>query len=293
MADKYDSYLTILHQLRQIKGALRQAAHKPTLVKLQRELSFSIKEPHPYRLVVNGTINQIKPLLAVPEFKSGATGSHATPGGDYIYNLTSLRKVVGDAHARLPRTLTWTHFPPAFPNLTWPDRKLFECLLREKDDVYGGREWIPLKDYATGRFSVKREFTWWTNQKFPAAHVVCAAHRVGMPNTWIPKYALVMRCPAKEAIGKTLPHVPTVMDGFVSEIFSPADYRTTRPVKGEAINLDSSRNLFTQEEEYSLNPIPVELIEFQPVLIDRKKRQHAVYRNARLWQLLEIYYHTL
>lgn len=293
MADKYDSYLTILHKLRQIKGVLRQPSHKDALRKLQKELSDNIKEPHPYRLVVNDKIDQIKPLMGVPEFRSGAKGVPATPTSEYIYHLTSIRKVVGDPNSKLPRTLTWSYFPPAFPNLYEPDLKLFECLLKEYKDVYGGKGWMQLKDYAVGEYSVKRNFTWWTNEKFPDAHIVCAAHRVGLPNTWIPKYALVMQCLTKK-VSKTLSHVPTTLDGFISEIFSPADDRTGPPAHGEAINLDNSRLLSTDAEEYSLKPISVDSIQFRPVLIDnRKRRQHVVSRNPRLWQLLEIYYYTL
>jgi hypothetical protein len=293
MTDKHDTYLTVLHKLRQIKGVLRQSSHKDALRKLQKELSDNIKEPHPYRLVVNDKIDQIKPLLGVPEFRSGAAGAPAAPSSEYIYHLTSVRKVIGDPNSKLPRTLTWTYFPPAFPNLYEPDLKIFECLFREYNDVYSGKGWMHLKDYATGEYSVKRDFTWWTNEEFRDVNIICAAHRIGLPNTWIPKYALVMRCMTNK-LAKTLSHVPTALDGFTSEIFSPADHRAGPPVHGEAINLDSSRLLSTDAEEYALKPITAESIQFRPVLIDnRKRRQHVVNRNTRLWQLLEIYYYNL
>jgi hypothetical protein len=292
MADKYDSYLTTLHRLRQIKGALRQDSYKTILRQLQSELQNNIKEPHPYRLVVNSTIDQVKPLLTVPQFKKGAIGSNANHHIDYIYHLTSVRKMAG--HFGQPSNLTWTYLPPAFPNLAAPDRKLFECLLYKYINEYGGVGYMPLKNYATGKYSGKRDFSWWTNQKLLATHIVCAAHRLGMPNTWIPKYAIVMRCPAKKVMTSALSHVPTVLDGFISEIFSPSDYRTTTPIRGEALNLDNLGSFAHGAEEYTLNPINVDLIEFYPVLIEKSKRSHhAVYRNARLWQLLEVYYYHL
>lgn len=291
MAHKHDSYLTALHKLRQIKGASRQASFKPSLRRLQQVLSAQIKEPHPYRLIVNKTLNQMAPLLRVPEFTSGATGSRAAPSTEYIYHLTSVRKVIGSPPAT--SALIWNYFPPAFPNLYEPDWKLFECLQQEYKHTYGGTGWMPLNSFAAGKYSVRRDFTWWTDQKFPEAHIVCAAHRVGLPNTWIPKYALVMRCPARK-MAAGLSHVPTVLDGFTSEIFSPTDYRTTVPTHGEAIDLDSRPRLSTGAKEFALNPIDVGSIEFRPVLIDNKKRRrHVVNRDALLWQLLEIYYYHL
>lgn len=294
MADKYDSYLTILHRQRQIKGALRQPGYRTALAKLQKTLLITIREPHPYRLVVNDVVDQMKPLLAVPEFKSGAQGGPAAPGSDYIYHLTSIRKVVGDPKSKSPRTLTWTHFPPAFPKLDESDRHLFEYLLDKYIREYGRTGWMALKDYAAGKYSVKRDFTWWTNEKFPDANIICAAHRVGLPNTWVPKYALVMRCLARKVTSQALSHVPTVLDGFLSEIFSPADYRSATPTWGQAIDLDSPGPLSARAEEYSMNPIPVEAISFRPVLIDNnRRRRHVVARDPRLWQLLELYYDKL
>ena len=293
MADKYDSYLTILHQLRQIKGALRQSSYETVLKNLQLKLSNTIGEPHPYRLVVNNVIDQLSPLLSVPEFKVGALGSDATPRTDYVYHLTSVGKIRGNSTS-VPPALTWTYLPPSFPNINGPDRKLFETLLDKYSSVSGGGGWLRLQDYAKGKYSGKRHFTWWTNLKLLAAHIVCAAHRLGLPNKWIPKYAIIMRCPTKEVIAKNLAHVPTVLDGFVSEIFSPADYRTVTPTQGETINLDSPRLLATGADEYALAPIDVEPIEFYPVLIDRLKRStHVINRDAQLWQLLEVYYDNL
>jgi hypothetical protein len=292
MADRYDSYLTSLHKLRQLKGILRQDSYKATLKKLQKELSDKIKESHPYRLIVNETIDQMKPLMEVPEFRNGAIGSPAAHNSEYIYHLTSIRKVAGEPKPKVTPTLNWTHFPPGFSDLTESDRNLFECLIKKYQDVYGGTGWMPLKEFATGKYSVKRGFTWWTNKEFTDADIVCAAHRVGLPNTWIPKYALVMQCLTKKVAG-TLSHVPTTLDGFISEIFSPADYRTGQPTCGEAINLDNPK-LIPYAEEYSLKPIEVESIYFRPVLIDnRKRRMHVVNRDPRLWQLLENYYDTL
>jgi hypothetical protein len=290
MPNRNDSYLTRIHRLRQVKGALRQAHHKTTLGHLQQTLSNDIKESHPYRLSFDKTlnINQMEPLFSVLGFLPGARGTDVIPHDDYLYHLSSISKVKKEKF--------WTWLPPVCGTLRAADRKLFSCLKQKYDVECGGTGWMPLKDFASGEYKRRddrdvRNFTWWTNQKLLDAHIVCAAHRLGLPNTWIPKYALIMRCRASEVGARLLSHVPSVIDAFVSEIFHPADYRTAIPTCGHTINLDSPGQLQTGAKEYALNPIAVELIEFFPIEIGWSKRSpHVVSRNVGLWQLLESYY---
>ncbi len=277
------SNLTILHRIRQLKGSLRQPGYGSALFDLEMELN-RMGLSHPYRLIKNRSVDQMSVLLRVPAFAHAGIGSAAEPNGDFIYHLTSTRKVV---------TYTqWAYFPSGFSSLKHEDRKLFEYLLNDYDTR---KDWLPLSVYAHDHYSGFRGFTWWTDLKLLERRIVCAAHSLGLPNKWIPKYALVMRCPSAYARSLSLAHVPTAVDGFISEIFSPSDLRSVpAPTFGRTINLDRPAGLRTGAQEFALNPVPVDRIDFIPVLIDRTARSHhVVARNARLWQLLEIYYSKL
>lgn len=275
------SNLTLLHRIRQIKGSLRQPHHYVSLRRLESSLSHK-GLGHSY----DKTYAQIASLLGDPKLNltPGAQGTNATPVGEYIFHLTSVRKVLSN--------ITWNFFPSGFPSLRHEDNKLFAYLVkhyqREKD-------WLPLSRYASGRLSGFRDFTWWTSLELASSYILCHAHSLGLPNKWIPKYALVMRCPVDYVVRNNLAFVPTVMDGFFSEIFSPADYRGgCSPSAGRTIDLDSPGPLADGEEEFAVRSLEAREIEFYPILIDYSiRRAHVVNRNARLWQLLEIYYNKL
>jgi hypothetical protein len=277
------SNLTILHRIRQFKGALRQPYHGPVMHALEAQLG-AMGLSHPYRLVRNRAINQVDSLLRVRGFAPGGIGNTGNPTSGFIYHLTSVRKAITYSQ--------WQYFPSGFPSLSHEDRKLFEYLL---DDYNRRGDWLSFSAYAQDEYSGFRSFTWWTNLEVLDGPVVCSAHKLGLPNKWIPKYALVMRCPAVYARDNSLSRVPTTIDGFLSEVFSPPDLRPlNRPVSGRTIDLDSPGALREGADEYALTSIPVDQIDFKPILIDYTlRRGHIVARNARLWQLLEIYYNRL
>jgi hypothetical protein len=277
------SNLTILHRIRQLKGGLRQPHYGATLFALEMELK-GMGLTHPYRLIKNKSIDQLSSLLRIPEFARSAAGDACDPKCDFIYHLTSVRKAAIYSQ--------WAYFPSGFPSLKHEDRKLFEYL---QDDFASRGNWLQLSTYAQDRYSGFRGFTWWTDLNILGGRIICSAHQLGLPNKWVPKYGLVMRCATAYARTKSLPRVPTTVDGFISEIFSPPDLRLVpTPTYGRAIDLDSPAALQAGAQEYALASVPVDQIEFIPVLIDRTARSHhVVERNARLWQLLEIYYNKL
>lgn len=277
------SYLALLHQRRQDKGNLRQPRYGNELYDLElviRQMGLS----HPYALIKNKTQDQFAQLEKEPVFAKGGQGPQAAPAQEYVFHLTNVRRV-----------FRYTGEKKGSPNVFHQhksDQKRFAYLMGE----FGRRgvDWLQLSDYVHDEYSGYRGFTWWTNLKLLPNHIVCGAHRLGLPNVWIPKYALVMRCRADYVNGKQIAHIPTTLDAFISEIFSPVDCRTPlTPKYGETIDLDSGP-LIAGAQEFGLSPIAVSEIEFYPVLIDRPSRLvHVVRRDARLWQLLEIYYNKL
>ena len=237
---------------------------------------------HPYRLIRNRVIDQFKPLMANPKFANGGTGPSASTTVEFIYHLTSVRKLV--------KFTEWSFFPSGFPtpkNAAW---RVFEYLVADHTKT---SDWLPLRNYATGEYGGFRNFTWWTTLELDPSDIVCKAHTLGLPNKWIPTYAVILRCPVIHIEPKNLHHVPTVVDGFPSEIFRPMDFRISPPTSGRTIDLDTNGPLTDGVEEFALSPVPVSPIEFKPVLINRYARRHRVVRNARLWQLLESFYLSL
>jgi hypothetical protein len=272
---------TIVHQTRQLKGSEFQASSGPTLYALELELR-AMGLSHPYRLIRNRVIDQFQPLMANTEFASGGTGPSASTTVDFIYHLTSVRKLV--------KFTQWSFFPSGFPtpkNAAW---RLFEYLIA---DYHSTSNWLPLRDYASGEYGGFRNFTWWSNLELDPNDIVCRAHKLGLPNKWIPVYAVILRCPAIHIELDNLHHIPTVVDGFPSEIFRPMDFRMSSLTSGQTIDLETNGQLADGVEEFALSPVPVNPIEFKPVLINRHARHHKVVRNARLWQLLEMFYNSL
>jgi hypothetical protein len=283
------SNLRRLYKKRLAVGLRRQPSYRNELMGLHASLKAirdnvsNLPLSHPFRL----KNHQMQELMRNMDYARGGRGEPANPRScAYLYRITGIRKVVEHT--------TWSHLPNRFPNRNHPDSKIFECIMDEY--AIRGNRWLPLADYAKGNLGAKRKFTWWTNMLISNANVVCDAHTLGKVNYSIPKYALVLRVSVEAVRRLGLAYVPTPMDAFTSEIFHPADFGVGpgSPDSGRTIDLEKRGPLVQGEEEYALRDVPVQEIEFYPVLIDRALRsRHVVKRNAKLWQLLEIYYNTL
>jgi hypothetical protein len=274
------SNLEMIQEVRQSLGGLRQEDHKEKL----DELWGIVQDEglsHPY----GGEARSV--LRGNPLFDTGGEGTPATLNGEYLYHLTSISKVMKEKNSG------WT-FRPKGPHQSL---RVYEYLVALYAALYQDKkDWIPLKEFADGPFTGERGITWWSNMDLLEANIIAGAHRLGLPNAWIPKYALVMRCPSMYIKSENLACVPTCLDGFTSEVFSPADYRTSPPdpTCGKTINLAGRGPLTEGVDEFVLRPIKAAYIEFIPVLIDKKAhKSHKVLRDGRLWQLLEEYYYTL
>lgn len=237
---------------------------------------------HPYRLIRSRVIDQFQPLMANTEFANGGTGPSASASGEFIYHLTSVRKLV--------KNTRWSFFPSGFPRPKSAAWRVFEYLVA---DYKKTSNWLLLRNYANGKYGGFRNFTWWTSLELDPTDIVCKAHKLGVPNQWIPNYAIILRCPVTHIKIDNLHHVPTVIDGFHSEIFRPMDFRVSPLTSGRTIDLETKGQLKDGVEEFTLSPVPVSQIEFKPVLINTPDRDHRVVRNARLWQLLSTFYDSL
>jgi len=257
-----------LHRLRQAIALARQSTHASSIGDLQSLLE-QLGLKHPYALA----IEQIEELMSVPAFAHGGEGSFASVSeSEFVYRISGIRKIIG------------------FTDWYRPFR------LRNDDDIWNelrsafdGHEWLRLDAYARGSLSGPRGFTWWTDLDVLSTNIICGAHSMGLPNDWVSKYSLILRCPIAAIPGRDL-RVPTVLDAFDSEIFH-ATIDAESPTSGIAVSLDGADPLSTGAHEFVLLDVDVKQIEFQPILIDRSIRdRHLVDLDANFRVRLQKYY---
>ena len=262
--------LTEIYKYRCTTGVTRQPHHRKDLRDL-RKIIKEIPQDHPYRL------KDYEPLYRSAAFDPGACGSSLnTKVVLELYRLGSLDKVV-------EHVTDWT-FKKTRGRRPYSEPRLFFHLSQYYRNE--GKPWLPLSRFATGELSGIRKFTWWTTSDLDVNDIVCASHNLGLPNSWIPKYALLLRC-HREA---SMVSIPSVLDGFCSVIFNAADYRGGSPTSGQTIDLDTEP-LALGHNEFVLKPIDVDSVEVKPILIDQPKRLHHVVRmDGKLLRLLHHYY---
>lgn len=264
--------LQILYELRQDKGAKRQPTFETDLIDLDRIMEGK----HPYRL----SAHQIEELMNIPNFSHGASGKGAVlPNQEYLYRISTITRL-------LSYTTGWHSASPRKEDLPWVAFRFFEA------EMSRTKRWLPLAQYAGGRFSSPRGFSFWSSQELPLGPLSLLlenAHRVGVPNDWLDEVCVLMRCRTNHLKSENLSHIPTVVDGFDSHIFHPTK-EAERPTCGVAINLKLSSSLSTGRDEYVLGPIQTDAIEVFPVQIPGDSTPQIDSFSMVLLGLLETYY---
>jgi hypothetical protein len=121
--------------------------------------------------------------------------------------------------------------------------------------------------------------------------LIAAANRVGFPNDWIIKQMVVLRIPSDDP--QVQAQIPTSLDAFDSEVFHPTN-EVVNPHFGVTIELSRHGPLQIGVEEYVLGPLPIDSIQFVPVLVDDSEIENkGVPSNSSLWILLKAYYESL
>jgi hypothetical protein len=262
-----------IYDLRQTIGAVRQHEHAAALESLHHDLN-SLGLEHPYAL----EREHIDHLMTNQFFAQGGRGLPASVSGpQFLYRICNIRKIV-----------EYTSWIPA--NRYENNEDIWLNLKRDFDDL---GDWIPLNHYARGELTGPRGFTWWTTLNFLTTNIICGAHSIGLPNDWLPKYAVVIRCPLGSISGINSLLVPTVLDAFDGEIFHPT-ISDSHPGAGLTISLEGPSTLNAGTDEFVLLDVDVESMEAIPVLIDRRMRAlHSVQLDSGLRTLLEMYYKNL
>ncbi len=261
---------TEIYKYRCSTGVARQPQHRDDLRDL-RKIIRKIPQDHPYRL------KDYDPLYRSAAFDPGARGSTLSNNTVLeLYRLVSLQKAV-------EHVTDWTFKRKKGKRPLSEPRLFFHVSEYYRNK---GKPWLPLSTFAIGELSGIRKFTWWTTSDLNVNDIVCASHNLGLPNSWIPKYALLLRCHLKASMVS----IPSVLDGFCSVIFNAADYRNGNPTSGQTIDLDTEP-LALGHNEFVLKPIAVDYVEVKPILIDQPRRlHHVVSMDGKLLKLLLQYY---
>lgn len=260
-----------LHRLRQTVALVRQNRHASLLAEMQLLLEH-LGSTHPYALVRE----QIEKLMSIPGFAVGGNGSLASRSeSEFIYRISGIRKVV------------------SFTDWFWPSkRRNDDDIWNELKSAFDEPEWLSLDAYSRGALSGPRGITWWTDLDVLSTNIICGAHSMGLPNDWVSKYSLILRCPTAVIPERSF-RVPTVLDAFDSEIFHPTTDANS-PSSGIAISLDGAGPLSTGAHEFVLLDVDVQHIKFQPILIDRRIRsRHSIDLNSSFRPRLKDYYESL
>lgn len=250
----------------------------------------SFQEEHPYDLAF-----ELKKEFARLRFYAcqsfGAPARIPQPDDGYVYRMCSIVDVVkgvtkeaGDGRGGAADVAGWR-------NDLKDDQENWEQVFEK-----GGGDWTPLNGLAEGVYKCHpRPFSWWTT--FPLYEdVIAGAHRIGMTNDWVAVQCLVLRCPADYVRGNNIACVPSAIDAYTQMIFHPTRDEASPP---HGITIDLSLyplTLFPGTDEFLLPPVPVDLIEVKPVLVDEDYRQsrHTVRSDCGVFSaLLEDYYKNL
>ena len=263
-----------LYDVRCRIGPERQPRHAARFAELCGEL-LKTGMAHPYAL--NSTA--IATLMACPAFAQGGNGLTARPpASGHLYRMTGVMKLV--------RYTDWT----AVPNQDNNDDEIWRELAA---DHLSRGDWLPLSSYARGHLRGFRGVTWWTTREDLVPNPVPVAHSLGIPNDWIPTYAVVLRCPVDGIHSIAKLTVPDILDGFVQEVFHPTR-DSESPAAGVTIRLRPGDEPGEGADEYLAEPVPVEHVTMWPLQITPEMRaDHPVWLGPALWEALYRYYSRL
>lgn len=276
-----------IHDLRCKIADQRQPEHAADLAKLQTAIEPS---EHPYRDTVQ--TNCYLTLLRVPAFKWPCRGPLASGlKGGYLYHLRSLAGFISEIEIA---SEPGEPYPPnADPTINLGKIKHRISLL----SATLSRQWLPLRHFAKGDYSTERSalglatrrFTWWTDFPPRPTALVRDAHKLGVPRNSMTSECVILRCKLGADIRRKL-HVPSVLDGFASEVFLASSY-SDAPVAGKAIDIGVTP-FVAGESEFVLGPVAAERLEVSLAQISTLEieESQADTDNPTFLSALEDYY---
>ncbi|MCP4601462.1 MAG: hypothetical protein GY847_13250 [Proteobacteria bacterium] len=270
--------MTLYHEIYKLRGQLdvsRQPESENIFTSFDALLD-TVGAEHPYALTGSELIH----LLQEAYFRRRNSNVPARLMDEitFLYRIAPIKQVIND------RGIQW-HWKLDHVNENhnvWKDLQ---------DDFKVTNDWLDLENYCGGHLLGFRKFTWWTSYSHIVGNLAAAAHKLGLVDDWLAKYLLVLRCKCTDSMTGAV-FVPSCLDGFLSLIF---DSKPTRlnPEAGITIDLSDIDNLREGIDEVILDPVPVTLIQFMPVLFDEQARKQGpkVELGEKLLRALVKYYY--
>lgn len=227
-------------------------------------------------------------------FKVGCLGlgTPATlPAGGYLYRVCPIAKLTSYAH-------DWFSVNPRKEAQAPLIFRLWKEKVEAREQAAGGgrRVWLPLREYARGKFYSPRKFTFWTGHELDPsdpARLLASTRTLGLPDDWLdPPYCVVMRCRTSALGGPAQVQTPTTLDGFDSHIFHPRR-EAAAPPSGVTIELSLTPPLHRGLDEYAVGPVEASAIEVYPVRLPQTTNPSIHSRDSRLLVSLHVYYSGL
>ena len=230
---------TELYNVRILFDPSRQPNLKPTLSEFDAFLR-SIQVTQPYSL----SRAQRRALAnQCPDFACGCQGPMADKVVDpYVYRLSSIPSIL-----RLNGS-----------NSDLRADQLHDFFL---SDFNANGRWISLARLLDGTLRGWRGFTFWTDLEFAADAPLRTAYQAGLPRDQISSRSIILRC----ATSPLRMRIPTILDGYEFPPFCAVKSHDHNG-HGEAVDLTQPETLQLGSAEFVVGDIPVDWIEFKPVI---------------------------
>ncbi|HEY0511409.1 MAG TPA: hypothetical protein VGH73_05870 [Thermoanaerobaculia bacterium] len=275
-----------IYQLRIELAKRRQPEHADAHTKL---MGLVPVDDFPYRGSLSGCYPK---LLKQPEFCHPSRGRRAQPDAEFLYLIAEVDKFLREINA-----------PPELQLLKYGDITATGDKFWELVHVRGLKakeEWVPLSTITQGVYGrdpaagedPKQQIYWWSDLPLAQENLVRDMRRRGLAKDWFSGRCVVLRCRlTADLVAAT--QVPSVLDGFASDIFLPTDSELTPPT-GQAIDLTAD-SLKLGAGEFILGPVAASHIEFRFLEVTKAENDaFAAHSGEPAFQeRLEKYYRSL
>jgi hypothetical protein len=268
-------------------AARRQAEHQSDHAKLEKLVP---EKDFPYRGSASRCFFE---LLDLPEFRHPSRGRAVQPKAEFLFQVCEVERFLKEID--LPTGMLLPDADPtAAPENFW--------IFLEGEGFRPSEQWVHLSEITGGTYGRRespdddprrRLLYWWSDVPLVKDGLIRSMRRLGLCQDWFSGRCVLLRCRmAPEVVSEV--HVPSVLDGFASEVFLPADYNTLETPAGHAIDL-AAKPLQPGGKEFVLGPVDVRYIEFMSVEITKEENDAlAADSEEPAFQLqLEDFYRSL
>lgn len=265
-----------IYQKRLTNCFINQPRHKSDILELDDTIK-SFNYNNPYQKNLNR--NCKRELLKINQYSGLSNGIKADINkDDYLYSYANIKTLQ-------ERVTKWNTYPGDAESA----QRIYSYFKRKLD---GGNIWLKLSEEAEGYYSNIRNKSWWTSFEIFTGMITENLYKIGIPNDLFTQHIVVLKVPIKIVNDLYDIRVPSTIDAYDSPIF----YTTKDiiiPKFGEAIDLKFTPNLNKEVDEYIINEIKVEHLEFTPIELDESKKAKNAWMKNNMLNALDKFYTSI